>query len=104
MKYIVTLLIIGLFSVSAMARMPSPDEQVEHLSTLLDLNDEQASQISALLASRQEQAKTLMQQLADLKTQTDTEIKALLTSEQSAKFDELQERHENMGKRPPERF
>ena len=104
MKYAITLLVIGLFSLSAMARMPDASEQVNHLTTLLDLNDDQAAQVTSIISTSHDKAMALMQQLADLREQTDTDIKAVLTSEQAAKFDAMQQRHQERGNHPPERF
>ena len=104
MKYALTLLIIGLFSLSAMARMPSPEDRAEHLTTMLDLSEEQATQITAIMSNTQQKALKLMQQLADLRAQTDADIKTLLTEEQAVKFDALQQRKQDMKGPRPERF
>lgn len=104
MKYTITLLIIGLFSLSAMARMPNASDQIESLSTMLDLSEEQSTQIGTILTANNEKAMALMKQLTELKKQTDAEIKALLTAEQAEKFDTLQQRRERMGGPPAERF
>ena len=104
MKYTITLLIIGLFSLSAMARMPEARDQIERLSTILDLSEEQSTQIGTILTANHGKAMALMKQLTELKKQTDTEIKALLTAEQAEKFDTLQQRRERMGGPPAERF
>lgn len=104
MKYTITLLIIGLFSLSAMARMPEASDQIERLSTMLDLSEEQSTQIGTILTANNEKAMALMKQLTELKKQTDAEIKALLTAEQAEKFDTLQQRRDRMGGPPAERF
>ena len=89
MKYAIALLAIGLFSLSAMARMPGPDQAVAHLTNVLDLSDEQATRIQAIMTAKQTQFASLLKQMAALHEQTDVEIKAVLTAEQVKKFDAL---------------
>lgn len=95
MKYALVLIVIGLFSLSAMARMGAePDDLAARLTADLNLSEEQATQVTSIMAGKQVQMQKLMQQMAALREETDTAIKAVLTEEQQEKFDALrQKRH-----------
>ena len=103
MKYALALLMVGLFSLSALARMPGPENRVEHLANALELSDEQTAQVETIVSSKQEQMQKLMQQLATLRQETDTEIKAVLTKEQVEKFESMQ-RNRPQGRGPAQEF
>ncbi len=99
MKYVFSFLVIGVLSLSAMARATETDGRVERLTTVLNLTEEQSAQVESIMASKQIQMQKLMQQMAALRDETDTAIKAVLTEEQQEKFDALRDQHN--GRRGP---
>lgn len=102
MKYALAFLMIGLFSLSALARMPGPDNMLAHLTSTLDLTAGQAEQVEAIITGKQEKMQKLMQQMAALRAETDTAIKAVLNEEQLKKFETLQRNRPQRGQRPQE--
>lgn len=101
MKYALALLMIGLFSLSALARMPGPENMLAHLTSTLNLTDEQVEQVETIITGNQMQK--LMQQMAALRAETDTAIKAVLNEEQLKKFETLQRNRPQRGQ-PPQDF
>lgn len=94
-----------LISVGAMAQGGNMQEraqqQVEQLKTELSLTDEQVARLKEINSKNAEEMRELrnnasgdrnqmMQQMRELRKNRDTEIRAMLTEEQAAKFDELQ--------------
>lgn len=69
------------------------ERKVEHLDSKLDLTDEQKTRVESILESKHQQAKAIFEEsrpkLQALKKSTDTEIRAILTPDQQAKFDKL---------------
>lgn len=69
------------------------ERKVEHLDSKLDLTDEQKSRVESIIESKHQQAKAIFEEsrpkMEALKKSTDTEIRAILTPEQQAKFDKL---------------
>lgn len=103
MKYALALLMIGLFSLSALARMPGPENMLAHLTSALNLNDEQVEQVETIITGNQTQMQKLIQQMAALRAETDTAIKAVLNEEQLKKFETLQRNRPQRGQ-PPQDF
>jgi Spy/CpxP family protein refolding chaperone len=78
----------------------SPEEQAKVLKDSLSLTDEQTTKITTILKDAREETTTLMSQNKDdrdamrssmqaMQKKTDTQIKAVLTEEQTKKYDAL---------------
>ena len=89
--------------------MPSVDEQLNHLSTKLNLTDDQKTQIKPILQDQQDQMAKLMSnppdsreethaKMRDIHEKSNAKIRAVLTDDQKAQFDKMQsERRGHMG-------
>jgi len=89
--------------------MPSVDDQVDHLSSKLNLTDDQKAKIKPILQDQQDQMSQLMSnppssreetraKMRDIHQKSSAKIRALLTDDQKAQFDKMQaERHGHMG-------
>ncbi|MFZ0477999.1 MAG: hypothetical protein WAL71_02530 [Terriglobales bacterium] len=84
--------------------MPSVDEQLDHLSQKLNLTDAQKPQIKAILQDQHDQMKRVMDsssgpseenrsKMRDIHEAAASKIRAVLTEEQKAKFDKMQDQH-----------
>jgi len=90
--------------------MPSVDDQLNHLSSKLNLTDAQKPQVKTILQDQQDQMAQLMSnnsgsreethaKMRDIHEKSNAKIRALLTDDQKATFDKLQsERRGRMGK------
>lgn len=91
-----------------MGAPPSPEQQLEHLSTTLNLTDEQKTKIKPVL----EQQSTDMQNLQKdtslspqdrhtkmraIHDNTNSQIRAVLTPEQQSKLDSMKQHRQEMG-------
>ena len=85
--------------------MPSVDDQLNNLSTKLNLTDAQKPQVKAILQDQQDQMKQVMDnssgspdetraKMREIHEKSATKIRALLTGEQKARFDKMQEEHQ----------
>ena len=91
--------------------MPSVDEQLNHLSSKLNLTDDQKTQIKPILQDQQDQVSQLMSnnsgsreethaKMRDIHEKSNAKIRALLTDDQKGIFDKMQsERRGHMGGR-----
>lgn len=89
--------------------MPSVDDQLNHLSSKLNLTDDQKTQIKPILQDQQDQMAALMSnnsasreethaKMRDIHEKSNAKIRAILTDDQKAKFDKMQsERRGRMG-------
>jgi periplasmic protein CpxP/Spy len=89
--------------------MPSVDDQLNRLSSKLNLTDEQKPQVKTILQDQQDQVAQLMSnnsgsreetraKMRDIHEKSNAKIRALLTDDQKAKFDKMQsERRGRMG-------
>jgi len=89
--------------------MPSVDDQLNHLSSKLNLTDAQKPQVKTILQDQQDQMAQLMSnnsgsreetrsKMRDIHDKSNAKIRALLTDDQKATFDKMQsERRGHMG-------
>jgi Spy/CpxP family protein refolding chaperone len=89
--------------------MPSVDEELDHLSQRLSLTDAQKPQVKAILQAQRDQMKQAMDNSSGSREETRTKmqsiheasagkIRALLTDDQKATWDRMQERRkQHMG-------
>lgn len=82
--------------------MPSVDDQLANMSKQLNLTDEQKPQVKAILQDQQDQMKAAMENSSGSREDTrakmrqihetsNTKIRALLTDDQKATFDKMQQ-------------
>ena len=77
--------------------------RVEKLTRILELTPEQQAQVQHVTDDCTARRKALRDQLEALRQEEDTQIKALLTPDQQAKFDQWQQRKEERRKEHMER-
>jgi periplasmic protein CpxP/Spy len=89
--------------------MPSVDDQLDHLSSKLNLTDAQKPQVKTVLQDQQDQMAKLMSsnsgshedmhaKMRDIHEKSNAKIRAILTDDQKAQFDKMQsEHHGHMG-------
>lgn len=86
--------------------MPTVDDQLNEMSKKLDLTDAQKPQVKAILQDQHDQMKQLrenssgsrqdnMAKMREIHDASAAKIRALLTDEQKAKFDKMEEEHHN---------
>lgn len=84
--------------------MPSVDEQLDHLSQKLNLTDAQKPQIKAILQDQHDQMKKVLDnssgpseenrsKMRDIHEAAGAKIRAILSAEQKATFDKMQDQH-----------
>jgi len=84
--------------------MPSVDDQLNHLSSRLNLTDDQKSQIKPILQDQQDQVAQVMSnssgsreethaKMRDIHEKANAKIRTILTDDQKAKFDKMQSEH-----------
>jgi hypothetical protein len=87
---------------------PDPAERTAHLTKKLHLTSDQQTKVQTILQSENSQMQSMRQnnsgsqqdrraQMMDLHKTTDTQIRALLDSNQQKKWDEMQAKREQMG-------
>ena len=92
----------------ARQHMPSVDDQVEHLTQKLNLTDAQKPQVKTILQDQRDQMKQAMDNASASREETrakmkevhkasNAKIRALLTDDQKATFDKMEEHHRHMG-------
>jgi Spy/CpxP family protein refolding chaperone len=85
-------------------RVPSVDEQLDHLSQKLNLTDAQKPQIKTILQDQRDRMKQVMDsstgpreenrsKMREIHEAAADKIRAVLTDEQKAKFDKMQDQH-----------
>ena len=93
---LVGLCCIGVAHDAAGADQAAPQEtdqrEVDALRNLLGLTDAQRSQVQQITQEYQSRSKPLTDQLDALRQDRDSKIKALLTPQQQARYDQLQQR------------
>jgi periplasmic protein CpxP/Spy len=83
--------------------MPSPEQRLDHLTKVLNLNSDQQQKIKPMLEQEQQQVQTLrqdtsmarpdrMSKVRQIRQTTDDQIKSVLTADQQTKFTEMRER------------
>jgi len=89
--------------------MPTVEERVQHLTKKLNLTDDQQTKVKSILENQQSEANSLRQDTSlsqqdrrakfmQIHQTTQQSIRDVLTDEQKAKFDQMQEqRQEKMG-------
>lgn len=65
------------------------EKRLDHLKKKLNLTDEQQKKIQSIQESKREKKKAIHEQMKALHDETQAEIRAVLTPEQQAKFDEM---------------
>jgi len=81
--------------------MPSVDDQLDHLSSKLNLTDAQKPQVKTILQDQQDQMAKLMSnnsssreemhaKMRDIHEKSNSKIRAILTDDQKAQFDKMQ--------------
>jgi protein CpxP len=88
---------------------PNPQQHLDHLASVLNLADDQKAKIKPILEDESTQMQNLRKdtslspedrhtKMRDIHQNTATQVRALLTPEQQAKLDSMQQRRENMGR------
>lgn len=83
--------------------MPTPEQRLDHLTKVLNLNSDQQQKIKPMLEQEQQQMQTLhqdtsmtrpdrMSKMRQIRQSTDDQIKSVLTSDQQTKFTQMRER------------
>jgi Spy/CpxP family protein refolding chaperone len=83
--------------------MPTPEQRLDHLTKVLNLNSEQQQKIKPMLEQEQQQMQALhqdtsmtrpdrMSKARAIRQSTDDQIKSVLTADQQTKFTEMRER------------
>lgn len=96
----------GAGPMGAAPHMPSVDDQLDQLSTRLNLTDAQKPQVRAILQDQHDQMVKAMDnssgerqdpraKMRQVHQASATKIRALLTDEQKVAFDKMQEEHRN---------
>jgi len=86
-------------------KMPTADEQLQHMTKVLNLTDDQQAKIKPILEERQQKMSALMQdnslsredrhaKFRDVRSSSSQQIRAILTPEQQKKMDEMRSKHE----------
>jgi protein CpxP len=86
-------------------KMPTADEQLQHMTKVLNLTDDQQAKIKPILEERQQKMSALMQdnslsredrhaKFQDIRSSSSQQIRAILTPEQQKKMDEMRAKHE----------
>jgi len=82
--------------------MPSADDQLKHLSTMLNLSDDQQAKLKPILEDQHKQMQQLwndnlmsrqdrFSKMRELRENADTQIKGVLNDDQQKKFDQMRE-------------
>jgi Spy/CpxP family protein refolding chaperone len=83
--------------------MPTPEQRLDHLTKVLNLNSDQQQKIKPVLEQEQQQMQTLHQDTSmtrpdrmtkarQIRQSTDDQIKSVLTPDQQTKFTQMRER------------
>ena len=82
--------------------MPSADDQLKHLSKMLNLSDDQQAKLKPILEDQHKQMQQLwndnsmsrqdrFSKMRELRENADTQIKGVLNDDQQKKFDQMRE-------------
>lgn len=71
-----------------------PERQLDMMTERLSLTDTQVTQVQAILEATQTERDALREQMQALRDSTDTQIKAILTDDQVATLESMQQRHQ----------
>ena len=101
---IATLVLLSLVSTTALAKPPSPEKRLAHLTEALELSTEQQQQVEQILADETVQRDALAEkygvdedfhtQMKALHQQAAGEIEAVLTDEQRDEFEAMRKQHQ----------
>ncbi len=79
-----------MIALTAYAGSMDGSRMMKGLTNKLDLTTEQQAQVKQIFEAKRPQMEALHQQMKALRDETDTEIKAILTTDQLKKFEEMQ--------------
>ena len=95
---------MGQAGAPAAHKMPSPEQRLQHMTKMLNLNDEQQQKIKPLLEDESQQMQSLrsdttmshedrMAKMQQIRQKTDDQIKGVLNPDQQQKWQDMQNRH-----------